>query len=59
VSRATAALTTKSGHNRTRGHQIALRYVITIGLILAVTFTALNTYKQQGQRPGDPDDPKQ
>ncbi|HEY2280525.1 MAG TPA: hypothetical protein VGI00_19380 [Streptosporangiaceae bacterium] len=42
-----------------KGHHIALRYVITIGLFLAVTFGAVGTYKQQGQRPGDPDDPEQ
>jgi hypothetical protein len=42
-----------------KGHHLALRYVITTGLILAVVNAALFTYKQLGQRPGDPDDPEQ
>ena len=37
-----------------KGHHIAIRYVITTGLIYAVVFAALLTYKQQGQRPGTP-----
>lgn len=41
------------------GHRIAFRYAITTGLILAVVSAALATYRQQGQRPGDPDDPEQ
>jgi hypothetical protein len=42
----------------TSHHRIALRYALTTGLILAVVNAALATYKQQGQRPGDPDDPE-
>lgn len=41
-----------------KGHHVALRYAITTGLFLAVISAFVAAYKQQGQQPGDRDDPE-